>query len=143
MGKLSISKTFLARNPDFTLDQRTRHLLYRPQYGPPVEVDVLTAFLAKMPYPMESAVYTAGDGIRILHPTQLLQFKLSSVWTRTTDSKKATDWYDIYRLISWHVRNKVLPTSEEVITVWADCLENLKARGYHIPDTYWAFIASL
>jgi hypothetical protein len=101
-------KNLLSSHPGFSLDVRTRHLLFTPD--PPswtIPIDVLTPSLAFIPETEISEAVESDAGARIVRPAALLNYKISSSYTRSTAEKKMTDWTDVEYLIRWHLENSI------------------------------------
>jgi len=101
-------KNILSTHLGFSLDVRTRHLLFTPD--PPdwtIPIDVLTPSLAHIPETEISEAVESDAGARIVRPAALLNYKISSSYTRSTVEKKMTDWTDVEYLINWHLFNGI------------------------------------
>lgn len=139
-GKVTEIKDILSAHVDFSIDHRTRHLRYNPQQGVPVEIEVMSAGIARIPFDTDTATFETNEGVSILLPSQLLKYKLISVWQRSSRGKKLSDWYDVFQLIKWHVSNNQRPAPDEITVATSDCLVHLRALGYSITDAEWEFI---
>src|SRR5271170_2182006 len=62
-------KSLLSTHSSFTLNPRTRHLKYIPTTeSMPLEIDVITPFMARMPFEDDFPVDVTGEGVKIAAP---------------------------------------------------------------------------
>jgi hypothetical protein len=97
-------KNVLAACPGFSIDPRTRHLNWNVDGDKrwTIPIDVLTPALAYIPETEISSAMNLDNGIRIVRLSSLLNYKISSAYTRSSTEKKITDWTDVEYLIRWH-----------------------------------------
>jgi hypothetical protein len=89
--KHSPSKNRLAEHPQVILDKRTRSLKFEGESGIPVQIDVLNAGIARIPFEEGFPIIVDQDGAKLASPTLLLNYKISSSYSRSTEVKKLTD----------------------------------------------------
>jgi Ribosomal L30 N-terminal domain len=101
-------KNLLSTHPGFSLDVRTRHLLFTPDpQSRTIPIDVLTPPFAFIPEAEISEAVENDVGARIVRPAALLNYKISSSYTRSTAGEKLSDWADVEYLIQWHLENSI------------------------------------
>jgi hypothetical protein len=110
-GTIAAVKNILAQSClRFVLDKKTRHLEFRSGIDSserPLHIDVLSPQMAYIPYELVHPIQIAATGLKIASAKTLLNFKISSSYTRSTHSKKITDWRDVAYLVQWHVINQI------------------------------------
>jgi hypothetical protein len=97
-GTTSLIKNRLSADPMFQLNRRTRHLTYHPQMNEKqIPIDISTDVLANIPEKEIGPAISTQSGLRIVHPSTLLNYKISTAYGRSTLTKnKRTGWMCIF-----------------------------------------------
>ncbi|KAF4431823.1 hypothetical protein F53441_13877 [Fusarium austroafricanum] len=88
-------------------EKRTLHTFYRSD--PPVEIQILSPPILFRENFTSSTSVMIVQGVRVLHPTLLLNAKCKSILGRVGSEKKDTDSQDIVFLLQWCASNNVRP----------------------------------
>jgi hypothetical protein len=133
---VSIKNTLSPSSPNFSIDPRTRLLLYSEK----IRIDVLTPSLAKIPESEISGAITTNGGVRVVQPSVLLNYKISTAYGRGS-GKKLTDWIDVAYLVRYHnlMGIKLEPGAVENATAEA-YQDLLRWIGMEVSEEQWKFI---
>lgn len=129
-------KNLLSQTPNFSIDKRTRLL----QYSPNIRIDVLTPSLAKIPETEISQAITTKDGVKVVNPTTLLNYKISSAYTRSSEGKKMTDWMDVSYLVNYHVQMGMQLTPGMVSNATYEAFNDLSMWTGNVTEEEWKYI---
>jgi hypothetical protein len=143
MGQTVAIKNRLAELPHFVLDRRTRSLKFEGESGTPVEIDVLNAGLARIPFEEGFPIVLNKDGAKLASPTVLLNYKISSSYSRSTEAKKLTDLQDVSFLIDYHVQNGMRLEPGTCPNATAEALEDMRNKGIFVDGENWKFVGGL
>lgn len=113
-GETKAARALLKAHPDrFDVDKRTLHTFYRS--NPRLAIELLAPpMLFKGEFSSATPTITVHDGVRVLHPTLLLNAKCKSVLSRASSHKKESDAQDILFLLQWCGSNGVRLMSVDV-----------------------------
>lgn len=137
-GTTSTIKNTLSRSsPNFSIDPRTRLLLYSNK----IRLDVLTPSLAKIPDSEISEAVTTDDGIYVVRPSVLLNYKISTAYGRSSSGKKLTDWIDVAYLVRYHNLRGIGLELGVVENATAEAYRDLlRWIGKDVSEEQWRFI---
>src|SRR5208282_1308856 len=134
---LSIKNTLSRSSPNFSIDPRTRLLLYSDK----IRLDVLTPSLAKIPESEISEAITTDGGVCVVRPSVLLNYKISTAYGRSDSAKKLTDWIDVAYLVRYHNSMGIKLESGVVENATAESYRDLlRWTGTEISEEQWKFI---
>jgi hypothetical protein len=142
-GQTVSIKNRLAAVPHFVLDRRTRRLTYDGGSGTPVEIDVLNTGLARIPFEDGFPIFFIAEGAKLASATVLLNYKLSSIYSRSTEAKKLTDLQDISFLIGYDVKNGMQLELGTCPNATVEAFRDLTNRDAAIDEEDWKFIGGL
>jgi hypothetical protein len=134
---LSIKNSLSPSSPNFSMDARTRLLLYSEK----IRIDVLTPSLAKIPESEISEAITTDDGVCVVRPSVLLNYKISTAYGRSGSGKKLTDWIDVAYLVRYHSSMGIRLEPGIVENATAEAYRDLlRWTGREVSEEQWKFI---
>jgi hypothetical protein len=139
-GETIAIKNLLGTHTRLSLDNRTRRLTYTADSGIEIDIDVLTAQFALMPFGPLFPIYLTSAGTKLASPAKLLGHKIQSSYTRSSLDKKLSDMSDVRYLVKRHVENGVQLPLGTCPSATPTALKDLRTRGYVISDEEWQFM---
>jgi hypothetical protein len=138
-GETVAIKNLLGTHESFSLDKRTRRLIYTTASGVEVEIDVLTPQFAFIPFGPLFPIHLTQDGTKLASPAKLLH-KIKSAYTRSSGDRKRADWSDVQYLVEWHTQNKVQLPPGVCPSATPEALNDLREWRFGVSDEEWDYI---
>ncbi|KAK3169773.1 hypothetical protein OEA41_009157 [Lepraria neglecta] len=138
-ARLREAKNALRSDPRFFIDPRTRHTTFTSSISPKqVEIEFLSfPGTFKAPFDESTKVMKTRSGLNVLHLPFLLESKCRAISSRSKESKRTTDAFDIGFILEFMVKNNLrtslaeVPSTNREFQAWFEDFKSGSTRLFH------------
>jgi hypothetical protein len=138
-ARLREAKNALRSDPRFFIDPRTRHTTFTSSISPkPVDIEFLSfPGTFKAPFDESTKVMETRSGLNVLHLPFLLESKCRAISSRSKESKRTTDAFDIGFILEFMVKNNLrtsldeVPSASREFQAWFEDFKSGSTRLFH------------
>ena len=137
--RLREAKNALRLDPRFSIDPRTRHTTFTSSSSPrQVEIEFLSfpgTFKAR--FDESTKVTKTRSGLNVLHLPSLLDSKCRAITSRSKESKRTTDAFDIGFILEFMIKNNLrtslaeVPSASAEFQAWFEDFNSGSSRLFH------------